>query len=90
MSPHEKFGHIANILLDHPHPTGFGEPDFTLDLFYGIVDHELQELHEISLSAVNVVKRVQTLRSQAAPGSAAALALPNIIIEGVDSTETSS
>ena len=85
MTPQEKIGHMTNILLEHPQVNSFADSDFTLDVFYGSVDHELQELQEISMSAVNVVKRVQTLRSQASPGSPAALALPNIIIEGVDS-----
>ena len=89
MSPQEKISHIADILLDQPQLTGFGDTEFTLDLFYGSVDHELRELEEISMSAVSVVRRVQNLRSQAAPGSPAALALPHIIIEGVDPPEVS-
>ena len=84
MSPQEKIGHIANILLDQPQLTSFGETDFTLESFYDSVDHELRELEEISMSAVSVVKKVQSLRAQAAPGSPAALALPNIVIEGLD------
>lgn len=90
MSPQEKIRHIADILLDQPQLAGFGDNEFTLDLFYGSVDHELRELEEISMSAVSVVKKVQSLRSQAAPGSPAALALPHIIIEGIDPPEASS
>ena len=84
MSPQERIGHITDILLDQPQLSGFGDTDFTLDLFYGSVDHELRELEEISMSAVSVVRKVQNLRAQAPPGSPAALALPHIIIEGVD------
>lgn len=89
MTPQQRLGHIANILSDQPQVTSLDDNDFTLDIFYGSVDQELQELQEISLSAVNVVKRVQTLRSQAAPGSPAALALPNIIIQEIDLPESS-
>ncbi|KAK5090559.1 hypothetical protein LTS08_002533 [Lithohypha guttulata] len=85
MTPEQRIGHIADVLLDQPHLGGFGDADFTLDTFYNSIDQELQELQEISLSAVNVVRRVQNLRSQAPPGSPAALALPNIIIEGMES-----
>ncbi|KAK5943456.1 hypothetical protein PMZ80_004463 [Knufia obscura] len=89
MSPQEKISHIADILLDQPQLAGFGDTEFTLDLFYGSVDHELRELEEISMSAVSVVRKVQSLRSQAAPGSPAALALPHITIEGADLPEVS-
>lgn len=90
MTPEQKIGHIADILLDHPHlnADGWSEDEFTLDTFYNSVDQEYQELQEISTSAVNVVRRVQNLRSQAGPGSPAALALPNIIIQGSDSSES--
>lgn len=64
--------------------------DFSLESFYDSIDLELQELQEISMSAVSVVRKVQNLRSQAPPGSPAALALPNIIIEGIDEFEASS
>jgi len=90
MTPQEKTSHIADILLDTPHLAGFGDTEFTLDLFYGIIDQELRELEEISMSAVSVVRKVQNLRSQAAPGSPAALALPHIVINGVDLLEDSS
>lgn len=90
MSHQEKLNHVSNIFLEESNITTFGEAEFTLDEFYGSIDHELQELQEISISAVNVVKKVQNLRSQAPPGSPAALALPNIIIEGIDAPPTSS
>lgn len=87
MTPREKISHIADILLDQPQLASFGDTEFTLDLFYDSIDHELRELEEISVSTVNAVRKVQNLRSQAAPGSPAALALPLIIISGVDSLE---
>lgn len=88
MTPQQKIGHITDILLDQPHMTAFGETGFTLDSFFHSVDQELRELEEISQSAVSVVRKVQSLRAQATPGSPAALALPNIFIEGLNAPES--
>jgi len=90
MNHHEKLSHVSNIFLEESNITTFGETEFTLDEFYCSIDQELQELQQISISAVNVVKKVQDLRSQAPPGSPAALALPNIIIEGIGSSSAAS
>lgn len=85
LPPAERITHVPDILSGPIHsPNGF-ETDFTLEEFFQSIDYdEFQELREISLSAVNVVKRVQSLRSAAAPGSPAALALPVITIEEPD------
>lgn len=89
MTPQEKIGHIANILLDTS-PNISTTEEFTLENFYDSVNQELLELQEISLSAISVCQKVQTLRSQAPPGSPAALALPRIMIEGIDELQASS
>lgn len=83
LSPTAKLSHIADI-LGSSELAGL-DADFSLEDFYGSIHYdEFQELREISMSAVNVVKRVQSLRSHAAPGSPAALALPVITIEEAD------
>ena len=89
MTPQEKIGHIANILLDTSSNISTTD-EFTLENFYDSVNQELLELQEISLSAISVCQKVQTLRSQAPPGSPAALALPRIMIEGIDELQASS
>lgn len=84
LSPAERLTHIPDILLTSSIPNSL-EGDFTLEEFFNSIDYdEFQELREMSLSAVNVVKRVQSLRNHAAPGSPAALALPVITIEEAD------
>lgn len=87
MSATEKAIHNPDFLSPPWFPSSTSspnDPDFTLADFYSSLDQELADYQEIGHSAVQVVRKVQTLRLNAPPGSAAARALPNIIIEGVD------
>lgn len=84
LTPNERITHVSDVLSGPTVPNNI-EGEFNLEDFFNSIDYdEFQELREISMSAVNVVKRVQSLRSHAAPGSPAALALPVITIEEAD------